>query len=300
MCVSGSFARAFRCLLLLAALIGSAAQAAPRCNMRAMSYNIRLDLASDGTNGWPYRRNELIGQIEIVRPDIMGLQEVLSNQRRDLAAALPDYEFLGLGRDDGKDAGEYSPLGVRKAAFAIGRSGTFWLSPTPDRPSLGWGASYKRIVTWVQLTHRSSGSAILALNTHWDHESLLARRESGAMISRWISQHRRPSERVLLLGDFNAPLAEPSMKILTDAGLADTRATAREVLGGETSFNNFQAIPAKPSPAIDHILVDSSWRVRRHATIAQHVNGKVASDHFPVVADLTLAALSSRCPATNS
>lgn len=300
MSVSGSIARVFRRLLLLALFVAPAAHAAPRCDVRAMSYNIRLDLASDGSNSWPYRRNELIGQIEIVRPDIIGLQEVLSNQRRDMAAALPEYEFLGVARDDGRDAGEYSPLAFSKAEFAIGESGTFWLSPTPDRPSLGWGANYKRIVTWAHLTHRSSGSAILALNTHWDHQSVLARRESGAMIARWIAQHRRSDERVLLLGDFNAPLAEPSMKILTDVGLADTRATAREVLGGETSFNNFQTIPAEPSAAIDHILVDSGWRIRRHATIAQHVDGKVASDHFPVVADLTLVAQSSRCPSTNN
>lgn len=294
MSVSGSIVRAIRHLLLLALFVAPAALAAPRCDVRAMSYNIRLDLASDGANAWPYRRNELIGQIEIVRPDIIGLQEVLSSQRRDMAAALPEYELLGVARDDGKDAGEYSPLGVSKAAFVIGRSGTFWLSPTPDRPSLGWGANYRRIVTWAHLTHRGSGSAILALNTHWDHESLLARRESGALIARWIAEHRRPGERVLLLGDFNAPQSELSMKILTNTGLRDTRATAREVLGGETSFNNFQAVPAGASAAIDHILVDTGWRVRRHATIAQHVDGKVASDHFPVVADLTLRGRSCR------
>lgn len=292
MSVSGSIVRALWTLLLVALPGFALARACPPVEVRAMSYNIRLDLASDGTSAWPYRRNELIGQIEIIRPDIIGLQEVLSNQRRDMAAALSDYHFLGVARDDGVDAGEYSPLAISKAAFAIGQNGTFWLSPTPDRPSLGWDASYKRIVTWAHLTHRS-GAAILALNTHWDHQGLAARGESGAMIARWIAQHRRPGERLLILGDFNASLSEFSMKRLTDTGLADTRATAREVLGGETSFNDFQAIPTEQSAAIDHILVDSSWRVRRHATIAQHVDGKAISDHFPVVADLSLDRQSS-------
>lgn len=287
----GSIASAFRHLLLAALFAAPSANASAGCvptEVRAMSYNVRLDLASDGTNAWGYRRNELIGQIEIARPDILGMQEVLSSQRRDLVSALGDYEFLGVARDDGVDAGEYSPLAIRKSLFAIGESGTFWLSPTPERPSLGWDAGYKRIVTWARLTDRRSGAAILALNTHWDHQGLVARRESGAMIARWIAQHRRPREHLILLGDFNALISEPSMKALIDAGLVDTRTTAREVLGGEASFNGFQAIPGETSGAIDHILADTGWRVRRHATIAQHFNGKVASDHFPVVADLVL------------
>lgn len=291
MSVSGSIARVLWRLVLLSLLVGSAAHAAPRCaamEVRAMTYNIRLELASDGVNGWPYRRKELIGQIRIIRPDIVGLQEVLPNQRRDINSALGDYEFLGVARDDGRDAGEYSPIGVRKSAFAIGRSGTFWLSQTPDRPSLGWDASYKRIVTWARLKHRKSGAAILVLNTHWDHQGLIARRESGSQIARWIAQNRRPGEHSLLMGDFNAPLTEPSMKILADAGLADSRTTAREILGGSVTFNNFQALPAENGQAIDHIMVGSDWRIRRHATIAQHINGRVASDHFPVVADLSL------------
>jgi endonuclease/exonuclease/phosphatase family metal-dependent hydrolase len=128
----------------------------------------------------------------------------------------------------------------------------------------------------------------MALNTHWDHQGMVARRESAGLMSRWIEQNRRPGERLLVLGDFNAFLSEPSMKALTDAGVIDTRATARQILGSEATFNNFQAIPSADAQAIDYILVDPRWIVRRHATIAQHVNGRVASDHFPVVADLIL------------
>ena len=274
-------------LLLLVWPAAALARTCPPAEVRAMSYNIRLDLASDGANAWLYRRNNLIGQIEIIRPDIIGMQEVLPKQRREIAAALPGYEFVGVARDDGKDAGEYSPLGIDKSDFAIVDSGTFWLSPTPDRPSLGWDASYKRIATWARVRHRRTGTSILALNTHWDHRGLVARRESAALISSWIARNRKPGDYLLVLGDFNAPLTEESMTVLNNGGLVDSRSAAASATGGEATFNGFQLLPGEGAKAIDHILVDSGWRVRRHATVAQHFEGRVGSDHFPVVADLS-------------
>jgi len=290
---SKSIAKAL-CALLILTLPGAAlARNCPPVEVRAISYNIRLDLASDGANAWPYRRDNLIGQVEIIRPDIIGMQEVLPKQRREIAAALPGYEFVGVARDDGKDAGEYSPLGIDKSEFQIVESGTFWLSPTPDRPSLGWDASYKRIATWARLRHRKSGTSVLALNTHWDHRGLVARRESGALISSWIARNRKPGDHLLLLGDFNAPLTEESMAALKSGGLVDSRSAASSATGGDVTFNGFQILPGDAARAVDHILVDPVWKVRRHATIAQHFDGRVASDHFPVVADLTAPA--KRC-----
>jgi endonuclease/exonuclease/phosphatase family metal-dependent hydrolase len=271
---------------------GQSRRCAP-LDVRVMSYNIRLDIASDGANRWLNRRNELIGQIEILRPDIFGLQEVVPSQRRDIAAALTEYELVGVARDDGRDSGEYSPLGISRSAFQVQDSGTFWLSPTPDRPSLGWDAGYNRFVTWARLRHRSTGTRLLVLNTHWDHRGRVARRESAALIGRWIDQHRKSNERLLLLGDFNAPLPETSMTLLTNRGLYDSRlASEKPPLGSETTFNNFQPLPPR-SQAIDHILAGKEWSVRRHATIAQHVDGRVISDHFPGLADL--ATTPRRC-----
>jgi endonuclease/exonuclease/phosphatase family metal-dependent hydrolase len=293
MCACGrhaerSMVRSVHVVALFAMLIASAAEAktcAP-IEVRVMSYNIRLDVASDGPNAWPYRRNELIGQIEIVRPDIFGLQEVVPGQRRDIAAALNGYALVGVARDDGRDSGEYSPLGINRSTFAINSGGTFWLSPTPDRPSLGWDAGYKRIATWARLKHRASGTSILAINTHWDNQGRTARRESGALIARWVAAHRRAGDRLLLIGDFNAPLTEESMRLLAGSGLADTRALSSSPrLGPLGTFNDFQPIPVS-SEAIDHILVGKQWKVRRHAVIAQNVEGRMISDHFPVVADL--------------
>lgn len=297
MCVFGKRADLLVRTILMVAIVAmpAAVEAAqvrrcPAVEVRAMTYNIRLDVASDGLNAWPYRRNELIGQIEIIRPDILGMQEVVPGQRRDLITAFPGYQFVGVGRDDGADSGEYSPLAISRNRFAVGSSGTYWLSPTPDRPSLGWGANYKRIVTWARLTHRPTGTRILALNTHWDHESLAARSESAALMARWVAEQRRPDEHLLLLGDFNAALTEKSMTLLAGAGLRDSRTFAASVLGPEASFNAFSAMPPK-APPIDHILVTDGWTIQRHVTIAQHVDGRVPSDHFPVVADLRTKSL---------
>src|SRR3546814_10616074 len=109
-----------------------------------MTYNIRLDCASDGDNAWPHRRSALIALVAYQAPDLVGMQEVLQHQKQAVEADLPAYQFVGVARDDGKDKGEFSPLGFRRDRFALVGSGTFWLSPTPDVPSKGWDAALPR------------------------------------------------------------------------------------------------------------------------------------------------------------
>lgn len=275
-------------LVALAMVLGptpALAQCAAR-PLLAMTYNIRLDTPSDGDNAWAHRKHLLIGQIATMRPDLLGLQEVLLGQKTDLESALPGYRFVGAGRDDGKLAGEFSPLAIDTAAFRIDDSGTFWLSPTPDVPSKGWDAGYPRVATWARLTRRSDGARLLAINTHWDHQGLVARREGGALILRWIEQHRKRGERLVLLGDFNAEIGEESVAQILKAGLRlqDTRRAARQgSFGPALSFNGFDAFP-REGKLIDHIFVDPAISVRSHGVIAQHENGRVGSDHFPVAA----------------
>lgn len=278
---------------LLAAPSGLAAKTCPSLHTRVMTYNIRLDTIADGANGWPQRRRHLIGQIELVRPDLFGLQEVMPSQRQELMAALSDYEFLGVAREDGQNSGEYSPLGIRRSEFAVMGSGTFWLSETPDRPSLGWDAAYRRIVTWARLRHRRTTARLLVLNTHWDHQGVLSRENSAVLITEWLSRNRKKDEQLLVLGDFNADFSEPSMRRLLAYGLRDSRAVAADrALGASATFNNFQLV-APSGTAIDHIIIGPSWNVGRYWTIAQHVDGRVPSDHYPVVADLE--AILARC-----
>jgi len=279
--------------LLVAAGSAQAARCGSQGELRAMTYNIRLDVASDGLNAWPYRRLNLIGQIRLLRPAILGLQEVVPGQYADLRAALPGYAFTGGGRDDGAGQGEASPLAVDRSVLTVVASGMFWLSPSPERPSLGWDAAYRRVATWAQLRRRSDGLRILAINTHWDHVGAEARRQGALQMRQWIAANRRGGQPVVVLGDFNATLGEASLAVLLDrqgAGqpLADARAAAREPAGGSAStFNGFDPL-SHSGPAIDHILT-GGLGVARHYVLAEQFAGRVASDHFPVIADLAPA-----------
>ncbi len=282
--------------LSLVAAPASAAPTGPGCDappLLAMTYNIRLDTSADGDNGWLYRRNFLIGQIATMRPELLGLQEVLPNQKQDLEAALPDYLFVGVGREDGREQGEFAPLAVDRRQFRIAGQGVFWLSPTPDVPSLGWDGAFKRMVTWARVTRLADGVRILALNTHWDHVGTVARMNSGTMMLEWIARNKSDGEEVIVLGDFNAGADEAAVGQLTQspqngAALVDTRVAAGTAsFGPAISFNGFDPFP-RSGKLIDHVFTSPAIAVRAHGVLAQHENGRVASDHFPVVALLDL------------
>lgn len=277
--------------LLAASMMLAAAplEARPACApLRVMTYNIRLDLASDGPNRWSQRRDELTAQIVFAAPDLIGLQEVVPGQKRDLQRALAAYTFLGVARDDGRDKGEYSSLAIRTAGFRIGRSGTFWLSPTPARPSRGWDAAFPRIATFAHLTRRSDGRRYLVLNTHLDHEGVRARTEGARAIARFLAAERRPGEAIIVTGDFNTdPNSEPLAALAAPPlRLVDSRVAATSRLGPDGTFNNFELLPAG-SRRIDYVLTDPTLSVRGNTTLAMLMpGGRVASDHFPVIADL--------------
>jgi endonuclease/exonuclease/phosphatase family metal-dependent hydrolase len=277
--------------ILMAALASVSAAPSPRVcpPLRVMTYNIRLDLESDGPNRWSARRSEFIGQVQLMHPEILGLQEVVAGQKADLEKALPGYDFLGAARDDGRSAGEFSNLAIDRSTFRVESSGTFWLSPTPNVPSKGWDAAYRRIATWAHLVRRGDGHRILALNTHLDNEGETARLEGAREILRFLSTHRRPGESILVTGDLNSEPGSPAYRVLTSSalGLRDSRgASTSPPLGPTGTFNNFDALPVK-SPRIDYVLVGPGIIVDRYAVLAWHGDsGRVASDHFPGVADL--------------
>ena len=274
-------------LLALATLTVGAAPSPRSCpTLRVMSYNIRLDIPSDGINQWSERREQFIGQVRLMRPAILGLQEVVPGQKTDLEAALPAYQFLGVARDDGRAKGEFSNLAIDRGEFKVRSSGTFWLSPTPAEPSKGWDAAFPRIATWARLVRRSDGRRFLAVNTHLDHEGQTARLESAKQILRWIEGHRAKNESVILTGDLNAEPGTPPLLEFT-ARLRDSReASSTPAVGPEGTFNAFTLVPTE-SRRIDYVLVDPSLGVERYAVLAWHSEGgRPASDHYPVVADV--------------
>lgn len=264
-----------------------AARAEESAAIRVMSYNIRLDTEADGANAWPHRRAALSGLMRFYAPDIFGMQEVRLHQRDQLAADLSDYAFLGVGRDDGREGGEFSSLAFRRDRFRLIEQGGFWLSATPDRPSRGWDSAYPRIVTWARLRDRRSGRRILALNTHWDHVGVEARLESGRLINDWIEAQRTTCENVVLIGDFNAAPSEASYQVLVrPGGLLDSRNVSEiPPFGPAGTFNGFDIMRTDVAP-IDHVLVSQGVRVARYGVLTQHDGGRLPSDHYPVLADI--------------
>lgn len=288
-----------RFLAAAGALVAAASSlASPPHSLRVMTYNIRLDLASDGPDAWANRRPWVSAQVLWLRPDLFGLQEVLPNQMADLAADLPQYRLVGEGRDPG-GAGEASPIGFDRNRFVFLAGGTFWLSPTPEVSSRAWDAALPRIATWVRLRIRGPKPdphpELLAINTHWDHIGLLARRKSAQLLGDWIAANARPCDHVLLVGDFNSGIDSAQMRLLTGVSekkgvgsLRDARASSRTPpFGPAGTFNDFRPAPTS-RVAIDHILVGANIEVERFAVISQVIDGRVPSDHFPVLADLSL------------
>lgn len=281
--------------MLAALLLGACAHVADRpverTELRAMSYNIRLDLSSDGGNAWPHRKAMVAEVIRHETPALLGMQEVLLNQKKDLEAALPGYAFVGVARDDGAEQGEFSSLAFRRDRFELIESGTFWLSPTPSLPAKAWDAAYPRVATWAVLREAHSGERLAVLNTHFDHVGTEARANSAAMIADWAQKRVAAGDAVIVMGDFNAPPSSSPMLLLADharSGLRMARTiSAAPPYGPPGTFNAFK-IDADAAEPIDHVLVSDRFDVLRFATVTQHWGGRLPSDHYPVVADLAL------------
>lgn len=273
-------------LLLLALLFPWVTTA----QMSVMTFNIRLATPSDGINEWENRKERVAETILWHETQILGVQEALHNQMMDLQARLPDYAYVGVGRDDGKTAGEYSAIFYKKALFEVIESRTFWLSTTPEVPSFGWDAKIRRVVTWAKFRVRSSQKTFFVFNTHFDHQGVEARRESALLLKRKI-QEIAGSSPVVVLGDFNAePTSEPMQIMLgaTQPRVYDARTRSLTAPFGPTgTFNGFKSGELSDQP-IDHILVTQEWKVTKAATLSPTWKGLFASDHFAVVAWLRL------------
>ncbi len=283
-------------LSLLTAACSSWPEAAREAaaGLRLMTFNIRMDTPADGPNAWPLRRDLAAGTIAFHRPHIVGLQEVLVSQLRDLEALLPEYAWVGVGRDDGKEAGEFCPIFFLKERFRLLGSSTFWLSESPDRPGVkGWDAACARIVTWARLRDDWTGDVLVAFNTHFDHMGETARRESAVLV---LAEMRRiaSGRPVVLTGDFNCTRGAPAYRTLVAAAgggpsLRDARdASPRSPYGPSSSFNGFSAEP-RPGLPIDHIFVGPDFAVLRAGVLPASWSGRFVSDHSPVLAEVRLA-----------
>ena len=252
----------------------------------AITYNIRFDNPADGEDAWPKRRDFLAAQLRFHAPDVFGIQEGLHRQVEYLSEQLPAFRRVGAGRDDGKEAGEYSALYFRKDRFGLLASGTFWLSETPDTVSKGWDAALPRICTYAHLHDSLAGKNLWVFNTHFDHIGREARRRSAELILSRIREMNRDGGPVILMGDFNTEAHDEPVAIITRA-MADSRAVSSEMpfgLGG--TFNGFKFHePVKKR--IDYIFIGGKeLAVRQYAVLSDSRDCHYPSDHLPVLARL--------------
>jgi len=257
-----------------------------------MSFNIRYATAADGENRWEKRRHLVVGVIRRHAPDIVGLQEALATQLDELLEALPEYAFVGVGRDDGKRAGEFAAILYRQDRFTVADSGTFWFSDTPALPgSVGWGNHVTRICTWARFLHRGGNEPFYVFNVHLDHESAPSRLRSARLLLERI-EARRHADGVIVTGDFNCSEGDPPVRLLTSRAedgpldFVDTFRVRHPNAGVVGTFNGFRG--DRDGEKIDYIFAPRSARVLEAEIIRDHDAGRYPSDHFPVFARIML------------
>lgn len=256
--------------------------------LKVMTFNIRLDASWDGTNNWKYRKDDVCKMITYYLPDVMGMQEVCHNQMEDLKQGLPQYTTLGVGRDDGKEAGEYCPIFFNSQRFTLLESGNFALSEHPETFGVkGWDASYNRVTTWAILQEKSNGKKFVFFNTHLDNDGKVARNESVRLIQCKIKEIA-PDMPAIITGDFNCTPDEDPLQTLEKGGMRNTSEAASIVYGPTWSFHDFGRLPLEERVLLDYVFVTNGAVVDRYRVIQDTPDNVFLSDHYPVLVNLTI------------
>lgn len=271
------------------------------------TYNVRCDAESDRKqgDGWEQRAPILSQQIRFNDFDIVGTQEVRFNQLNDLLKYLPEYAYIGVGRDDGKNEGEFVPIFYKKDRFKLLQSGNFWLSENTESPNKGWDAALPRICTWGEFKDLKKKKKIWFFNIHFDHVGKEARKQSAILLLNKIKEMCGKKDVVILTGDFNVDQTNESYKLLATSDiLNDTYETAivRYALNG--TFNSFKNNRLTNS-RIDHIFISNNLKADRYGILtdsyrtpknnerldpgnfpkevyAFEADARMISDHFPI------------------
>ena len=261
----------------------------PNVELNVMTFNIRYDNPDDSLNNWQYRKDAAAEMIKEYAPDLLGAQEALVNQLNDLKERLPLYAAMGVGRADGKEAGEYAPVLYRKERFEEDKSGHFWLSETPEvAGSKGWDGACERIATWAILKDKATQQRLFFLNTHLDHVGQTARREGVKLL---LEQAERLSEGlpVIIVGDFNAPPeSEVVQQVLADGKFFDTRLLAPSLPEISGTFHGFGKVPVERRKIIDYVFVTGDLAVNTYTVVPEKRGEVFLSDHTPVFVKIAI------------
>ncbi|MBQ1773054.1 MAG: endonuclease/exonuclease/phosphatase family protein [Prevotella sp.] len=249
-------------LLTLLFLFPSFAGNEISAQMLVGSYNIRYQNKEDNERGnsWKQRCPVICDQVNFLAPDIFGAQEVLHPQLLDLLQGLDGYDYIGVGRDDGKTEGEYAAIFYKKDHIRLLDNGNFWLSETPEKPGLGWDAACIRICTWGKFKNMKSKKKFFFFNLHMDHVGTTARREAAKLVVQRIREIAKGAP-VILTGDFNVDQTNEIYRIFTESGiLKDSYLTTRLRFAKTGTFNSFKP-DLYTTSRIDHVFVSPQTRV---------------------------------------
>lgn len=259
-------------------------------SFKAMSFNIRYDEPDDSLQNWNYRKAFVGNIIRFYDVDIVGLQEVLVQQRNDLQRMLPGYQGIGVGREDGKEGGEFAAIFFKPDLFRVIRCGTFWLSQTPEKVSIGWDADVPRIVTWAIFADQQSGRELAFFNTHFARGVQTKARNEGAKVLLAKIKDIAADRDVVVTGDFNStPESEP-VRIITESesviNLIDSKCKAEIIYGPQYTSHGFGRVSAESGKIIDYVFVLQKMKVKRHGILAEMLNSTYSSDHYPILVEM--------------
>lgn len=276
--------------LLLVAILMVCAVVVSAQDLYVGTYNIRYKNKDDSIKGnvWTKRCQVMCDQINFESPDILGMQEVLVGQLHDFQRLLDNYSSIGVGRDDGKEAGEYAAIFYKNDRVKLLDSGNFWLNETPDVPKLGWDAACIRICTWGKFKDLRTKKKFYFFNLHMDHVGVVARREAAKLVVSRIKEMAQDAP-VVLTGDFNVDQTDEIYGIFTHSGiLKDSYENARIRFAENGTFNSFK-VETKTDSRIDHVFVSPSFKVEAYGlrTDSYWAKGRRnLSDHYPVFVKL--------------
>ena len=261
-------------------------------DLNVMSFNIRYDNPDDSLNNWQYRKDVAAKTIKNQNADIVGTQEVLVNQLNDLKSRLPEYNAIGVGREDGIEKGEYSAILYKKDRFKEIKSGYFWLSETPEvAGSKGWDGACERIATWAILEDISNKKQLFFINTHLDHVGKIARQEGVTLL---LSRANALANGlpIIMTGDFNATPESDVIKHVTDVNspehLIHSKDIAVEKSGTDWTFHGFGKVPMERREFIDYVFVSKGIKVAKHSVLPEKLDDTFISDHSVVVAQIEI------------
>lgn len=269
-------------LALVAPMSFSKAKGEPK-ELKVMSYNIRLGVANDGTNSWQFRAPATPAMLEAQKPDVFGVQEAYDFQIAFMEEFCRNYESVGVGRENGKKEGEHMSIFWNKKTVSLLKWGTFWLSETPEEPSMGWDAACKRTATWALMKDKKTGRKFYFVNTHLDHVGKQAQKNGLKLIVDRIATINPQGYPMVLTGDFNIRPDNPAL-----ADLDKIMQSARKIAPKTDNRNTFNGWSVKKTAeVIDYIYVSGFSACNEYRTVTdKYLERPFVSDHYPIVARL--------------